>query len=343
MFNKLTNNNTPPLLTIGIPTFNREELLIQTINFFLGEISRLPPDSVELIVSDNCSTDSTENSVNKLINKTNEGFFRYSKNIKNIGFDANVEKIISLARGDYVWLFSDDDWCAEGALETIKNSIFSNLPLSFAFVNYNIKVDSKYLPSRCKVLTTVVVDARELLISIDFANSLISSCIFSRESWVRFNSKKYFGCAWIHLMMARDILCSGRSLIIGERLVTMRGLSLQESRREKSNDSLEGIEFYMEAHLKFAEFASTLSEHGQSHRTQAMAVKLSEKEDLYQIINYKLTTNKYKFSQINRTWVKLARFRTKKVLFWLAYTPLLYMHQIVVSITYKYFKKLKNL
>ncbi len=48
-----------PILTVAIPAFNDAEALERTLLSFVTSFSELPRDEVELIVSDNASTDST--------------------------------------------------------------------------------------------------------------------------------------------------------------------------------------------------------------------------------------------------------------------------------------------
>ena len=51
------------LLTVLIPTFNREDRLRKTLPFFLEE----KLDNIEFLVCDNGSTDGTENYIKKIL------------------------------------------------------------------------------------------------------------------------------------------------------------------------------------------------------------------------------------------------------------------------------------
>ena len=55
--------NDSYILTIGIPTYNRRKTLEKTLNSVLSQIT----NEVELIVSDNASTDDTKIYMNKVL------------------------------------------------------------------------------------------------------------------------------------------------------------------------------------------------------------------------------------------------------------------------------------
>lgn len=94
-----------PLLSLTIPTFNRYAFLAELLDALLPQI---PQDgSVELLVSDNASTDATFEIV---ANFHSRGLpLRSVRNPENIGADANFLQCLSLARGKYVWVLGDDD------------------------------------------------------------------------------------------------------------------------------------------------------------------------------------------------------------------------------------------
>lgn len=104
------------MLTLSVPTYNRAAYLDICLNSIC---SQLPGQAgeVELIVSNNCSQDHTDDVVNKYIAA---GYsIRYVCNQENIGMDGNIHQAFRLATGKYVWIFSDDDILLEGSLPRI--------------------------------------------------------------------------------------------------------------------------------------------------------------------------------------------------------------------------------
>jgi abequosyltransferase len=106
---------SPPVLTIAVPTYNRSanlELLLRGLAPDLANEHR-----VELLISDNCSPDDTPALVERFVQ--NGLRCRYIRNEKNIGPDLNFLQCYSLAAGEYVWVFGDDDVLLPGSVATI--------------------------------------------------------------------------------------------------------------------------------------------------------------------------------------------------------------------------------
>jgi glycosyltransferase involved in cell wall biosynthesis len=93
-----------PLVSICIPTFNREQYLAQTIESALNQ----DYENLEVIVADNCSSDGTQNLVNRFIVDSR---FSYYRNETNIGMVNNWKGLLDCkVRGEWFLLLSDDDY-----------------------------------------------------------------------------------------------------------------------------------------------------------------------------------------------------------------------------------------
>lgn len=101
-------------LSICIPTFNRCEYLDRTLKSITDQDSF--DQQVEIVVSDNCSTDSTKDVVNKyqVLYKN----IIYHCNEKNI-LDQNFTKALSLGRGEYLKLMNDTIILKNGVLSLL--------------------------------------------------------------------------------------------------------------------------------------------------------------------------------------------------------------------------------
>jgi abequosyltransferase len=104
-----------PLLTIAIPTYNRANYLSQLLSSLSGQLAAHP--EVELLVSDNASTDTTPSVISEF--ESNAFKMRYVRNQFNRGADANFLQCFEQARGKYVWLVGDDDLIAPGSLDKV--------------------------------------------------------------------------------------------------------------------------------------------------------------------------------------------------------------------------------
>lgn len=123
-----------PFLSICIPTYNRAYYLRMTLESIVEEISSVPYH-IEVVVSDNGSTDNTLEVLEDFSKKYS--FFKYFKNSTNLGFDVNfISAIEHSSQGGYIWTFSDDDLIKKGALKEIINLINIYNP-NYVCVNYD--------------------------------------------------------------------------------------------------------------------------------------------------------------------------------------------------------------
>lgn len=97
---------TVPILTICIPTYNRANCLEQQL-IRLQELDEVSRQSIEIIVSDNCSKDDTPKIAQKFSETLN---FTYLRNQENLGPDGNFLQCFQKSSGRYIWLLGDDDY-----------------------------------------------------------------------------------------------------------------------------------------------------------------------------------------------------------------------------------------
>ena len=88
-------------ITVGIPTFNRADLLSEAIDSVLKQTYR----NFRLIVSDNASTDETE----EVVASVSDARLEYVRAEKNIGMIGNFNRVIELAETEFLMLLPDDD------------------------------------------------------------------------------------------------------------------------------------------------------------------------------------------------------------------------------------------
>jgi glycosyltransferase involved in cell wall biosynthesis len=92
-----------PLVSIGIPTFNSGKYIAKTLESIAAQTFR----NLEVIVIDNCSTDTTMEICQSFKDKFKN--FRIIVNDHNIGGEANFNKAFQVASGDLIAIFHSDD------------------------------------------------------------------------------------------------------------------------------------------------------------------------------------------------------------------------------------------
>jgi glycosyltransferase involved in cell wall biosynthesis len=100
-----------PHISIGLPVYNGESFLAQAIKSVLSQSY----SDFELIISDNGSTDCTEEICRAYAAKDER--IRYSRNSENRGAAWNYNRTFELARGKYFRWFAADDILVDTLLE----------------------------------------------------------------------------------------------------------------------------------------------------------------------------------------------------------------------------------
>lgn len=145
--------NKQPLLSICIPTYNRAEYLE-------GALKNIVTDSafdsrVEVIISDNASTDNTQEVGKKYSNTySNISYFRNDINVK----DENFYLVIQHSKGKYVRLFNDTLRFRPGALEKMLNIIkesSENCSLFFYQKTTLVNKDRAVIHNSCEFISNV--------------------------------------------------------------------------------------------------------------------------------------------------------------------------------------------
>lgn len=104
-------------LSICIPTYNFGAFIGETLDSILPQVC----NGVEVIVLDGGSTDDTTQVVAS--HQINYPQLRYYQQGFRGGIDRDIAKVVSLAKGEYCWLFSADDIMKSGAVEKVLDAI----------------------------------------------------------------------------------------------------------------------------------------------------------------------------------------------------------------------------
>jgi glycosyltransferase involved in cell wall biosynthesis len=103
------------LLTIGIPNYNYEKYIKQTIDSILCQEG----NDFEVLIADNQSTDKSWD----IICSYNDERLRIFRHDTNIGFLANWNFVLNNATGKYFILLPSDDYLASDFIDTIRSAL----------------------------------------------------------------------------------------------------------------------------------------------------------------------------------------------------------------------------
>lgn len=206
-------------LSICIPTYNRAEYLIQLLDSIFSQPGC---EKVEVVISDNASTDNTEELMKRY--KENYSNFIYQKLPENKGPDRNFFNAVNIASGEYCWLVGSDDKLSHSALFQILQAIESGKDI---YLQDRIECDvnmveikrRSWWKTNTKLSWDFKVDDIEdyfhICLSIGGVFSYLSSIVFKRSSWYKFiPPEKYYSTAYSHVYPLLSILKNGGELEI---------------------------------------------------------------------------------------------------------------------------------
>lgn len=197
------------LLSICIPTYNGGLLLKNNIDIIIKQIyENKMQHLVEIIVSDNCSTDDTNILMSSYLSKYSD-FIKYNRNITNLGYDKNVIKCCEIASGLYIHLFGDDDFYAPLGLSRLCNVLLNNTKLSVLVLsNYYLRDDYYGLIVSRKGLNDFYYfedryysnDSSKFIIDLEDRAWPNTNIVFRKKYFEQIpNIEKFFYKDWIHI------------------------------------------------------------------------------------------------------------------------------------------------
>ena len=240
------------MLTISIPTYNRANELRVLLAEIYRQASELPNGALGVVVSDNASTDNTQEMVDAMRQKFagRSIDLKYSRNEKNVGFSPNVISSVESAAGDYVLIMGDDDSFEPGALSYLFEQI-SEHPEADVFFLKSIEYD-------CELLHRVsesMVESGEVRVYGDgvtyieaargFPPALVSGYVVRKSAWLASGAADFAYSMCVHMLAVSRLLLSHVAAVeICRPCIKYRG---GQTNSTWSRDELYPFRFYLDS------------------------------------------------------------------------------------------------
>lgn len=168
---------TQPILSIGIPTFNRSYYLNKCLKAIYKQIGN--DDLVEVFISDNASPDNTPQVV---ANYKKYPSLTYHRNKTNIG-ERNFENVWEHSHGRYAIALGDDDYFCGNAIYNIVASLYSNPKITLlSMLPYN---ENRYCIYEGKGIDDFVG-------RVSYVSTYISGVALNREYFLQVENRLKF-------------------------------------------------------------------------------------------------------------------------------------------------------
>lgn len=214
-----------PFLSICIPTYNRAGYIVKTLDSIIPQLD----DADEVLVVDGASTDNTGDVVREYAQS--ESRIRYVRLAAKGGTDRDYDKSVELSKGEFCWLFTDDDLLKPGAVASVKKAISNGYDL----VILNAEVRDRRLvsvlePRRVVMQNDKVYGMRDLeglfVDTLDYL-SYIGGVVIRRSVWLSREREAYFGTDFIHVGIIFQKPLSTPILFISNPYVIIRSGNAQ--------------------------------------------------------------------------------------------------------------------
>lgn len=129
--------SSKPLVTVGLIAYNRDTLIGKSIRSLLSQSY----SNIELIISDDASTDSTKKICEKYAGKDKR--IKYYQQKRNLGLAGNSNFVLKKARGKYFVWASDDDLWHKDFIKTLVGLMEKNENAVLAMSNFYLFNEAK--------------------------------------------------------------------------------------------------------------------------------------------------------------------------------------------------------
>lgn len=174
-----------PLLSLCMPTYNRAPLLQEALQAIAAQLAGPSAfQRVELIVSDNASTDATQETIEAFRCASPQVQLRSFTQATNLGADANIRFVMRQASGRFVFLLSDDDLLLPGAVAHLLERIETCAEMDAVSLNIRLfegTPDRAQPPYFCLEADRVIRDREEVLKALGSVLTFMSVMAFRRD------------------------------------------------------------------------------------------------------------------------------------------------------------------
>jgi glycosyltransferase involved in cell wall biosynthesis len=209
--------NKPPLVSIGVPVYNGQQFLSQTLDCLLAQTYA----HLELIICDNCSADRTQEI--GLAYAEKDPRVRYYRNTTNIGVDRNFNLAFSLSRGEYFKWASADEVCAPELVERCAQVLDAKPNVVLCYPKTRLIEESGAVVNDYEDMLDIQAESPNKRLALLFWNLRMCNAAFGliRSSAIR-QTRPYGSFSNSDLPFLAELILRGAFVEVPERLFSRR-------------------------------------------------------------------------------------------------------------------------
>lgn len=225
------------LISVCIPHYNRSRYLLAVLDSI--RVQDYP--EVEVIISDDCSTDDSAEVIPKYIASiqgSTQVRFNYIRQPKNLGYDGNLRAALGAGQGKYLFVLGNDDALPENDTLSKLAGILAQLNYpDVAFTNFHISGAPNAVERRARS-TAVVGSGPEVAVKTFRSFSFVGGFVIKRAAFQQHNTGKYDGSVYVQIYLAARTVASGGTLASISESMVAKDLSFPD---EKVNSYLDTL------------------------------------------------------------------------------------------------------
>lgn len=188
------------------------------------------PD-LEIVVSDDCSSDNTEQEIRSLMLRYRYPLI-YHRNEKNMGYDANYRKCIELATGDYCLVIGNDDSLNDiHDMQYLVDFLKQHNNPEIGFCNFVEDHDRSIVIPRANS-TGVLGTGTDVAVKNYSCFSFVGGLIYKKSAFDQFNTSKHDGSIYAQMYLGCLMIASGCRLFSIEKPLVVKDLAGDEQERK---------------------------------------------------------------------------------------------------------------
>ena len=195
-----------PFLTVAIPHYKHRRYL----EVVLESVFAQSVDDFEIVVSDDCSPDDSQQVIPNLLRRSGRPF-RYYAQPTNLGYDGNVRFCLAAAQGTHVLLLGNDDALAgPDALQRVATSLrkLDGPAVAFSnFADYHTGAVTRRAQS-----TRALGSGPDTAIRFFRSFSFVSGLVFERKAALQHETDEWDDSIYYQIYLASRIIAAGGSL-----------------------------------------------------------------------------------------------------------------------------------
>jgi len=220
-------------ISICIPQFNRIQFLLKN----LQNIAIQTYSDIEVVISDDCSTDETELEINKL-RQTYKYQLIYKRNENNLGYDRNLRQSMELSSGMYCFILGNDDSINDASdIAFLVNFLQNNKLPDLGFCNYVEEKDKSIVFERA-VTTGILGTGYELALKQCSNFSFVAGLIYKRDVFLKYNTDRFDGSVYVQMYLSCLMIASGCRLFTINKPLVIKDIQVGREIRNSYVDKI---------------------------------------------------------------------------------------------------------